>query len=98
MRNTLRELPLASESAAPDLGALVAKVAGQIESRLGRPFRPAQTFLVTALPKTRNAKITRRLIRRICADEPLGDLSALDNPDAIAAIRAILKSGRVAPR
>jgi len=41
-----------------------------------------------ALPKTRNAKVMRRLIRAAYLDEDLGDTSSLEDPSTIDAVRA----------
>jgi acetyl-CoA synthetase len=41
-----------------------------------------QTLFVSELPKTRNMKTMRRLIRSALTGEPTGDLSALVNPEA----------------
>jgi acetyl-CoA synthetase len=41
------------------------------------------------LPKTRNAKIMRRVIRAAYLGEPTGDLSALENPQSVEAIAAL---------
>ena len=46
---------------------------------LGRPLRPADLLFVPGLPKTRNAKIMRRLLADIYLAEPLGDLSGLED-------------------
>ena len=42
---------------------------------------------VADLPKTRNAKVMRRVIRSAYLNEPAGDVSALENPQAVEAIR-----------
>ena len=42
---------------------------------------------VLDFPKTRNAKVMRRVIRSTYLDEPPGDLSALVNPEAVEEIR-----------
>jgi acetyl-CoA synthetase len=58
-----------------------------VAGALGRPLRPEEVRFVTDLPKTRNAKIMRRVIRaRHLGQNDLGDLSGLDNPAAIEAI------------
>jgi len=57
-----------------------------VATRLGKPLRPAAIEFVTDLPKTRNAKVMRRIIRAAYLGEPAGDLSALDNPHAVEAI------------
>ncbi len=71
------------ETAAP---ALAAKVSDQIVAALGKPLRPERVYFVAELPKTRNAKIMRRVIRAVHLGRDPGDLSALENPGAIAGI------------
>jgi acetyl-CoA synthetase len=39
------------------------------------------------LPKTRNAKIMRRIIRAAYLNQDPGDLSALENPQSVEAVR-----------
>jgi acetyl-CoA synthetase len=63
-----------------------------VEKELGRPLRPERIFLVSALPHTRNAKVMRRVIRSAYLNEDLGNLSALENPDAVKAICQIARS------
>jgi len=55
---------------------------------LGVPFRPKAVMLVSDLPKTRNLKIMRRVIRAAYLGEDAGDLSALVNPETVEEIRA----------
>lgn len=58
-----------------------------VVSLLGKGDRPEQVLFVTDLPKTRSAKIMRRLIRaRYLGAADLGDLSSCQNPEAIGAI------------
>jgi acetyl-CoA synthetase len=42
---------------------------------------------VRNIPKTRNAKVMRRVIRAAYLGEPAGDLSALVNPEAVEEIQ-----------
>jgi acetyl-CoA synthetase len=60
-----------------------------VATRLGKPLRPAAVEFVTDLPKTRNAKVMRRVIRSAYLGEPAGDLSALENPQAVDAIKQL---------
>jgi acetyl-CoA synthetase len=54
---------------------------------LGRPMRPETVRFVHDLPRTRNAKIMRRVIRaKYLGSSSLGDLSALENPAAVEEI------------
>ncbi len=59
----------------------------KIAQSLGKPLRPAAIKFVADLPKTRNAKIMRRVIRAIHLGADPGDLSALENPRAVDEIR-----------
>jgi len=56
--------------------------------RLGKAFTPEVVVCVEALPRTRNAKIMRRMIRAAWLGEDPGDASALENPDAVEVVRA----------
>ncbi|MGP6191516.1 MAG: AMP-binding protein [Vulcanimicrobiaceae bacterium] len=53
---------------------------------LGKSLRPKKILFVDDLPKTRSQKIMRRVGRARFLGLDLGDLSALDNPDALRAI------------
>ena len=59
----------------------------QITQTFGAPYRPKRVLLVPELPKTRNQKIMRRLIRAVLSGEPLPQLDALANPDCLDALR-----------
>jgi acetyl-CoA synthetase len=59
-----------------ELKALVAK-------DMGKPLAPSKIHFVSALPKTRNAKVMRRVLRSAYLGEDPGDLSALENPQAV---------------
>lgn len=62
--------------------ALKARVAAE----LGKPLQPKAIHFVADLPKTRNAKVMRRIIRAAFLGEELGDTTALVNPESVAAI------------
>jgi acetyl-CoA synthetase len=55
---------------------------------LGRPFVPSRVVFVAALPRTRSAKVVRRVVRACALGDDPGDLSALENPEALEEIRA----------
>ena len=54
---------------------------------LGKALAPRDVLFVHDLPKTRNAKMLRRLIRAAYIGEKLGDTSALENPASIDEIQ-----------
>jgi len=59
------------------------EIAEVIVAQLGKSLTPKGVLFVTDLPKTRNAKIMRRVIRARYLDQPLGDISSLENPGAV---------------
>ncbi|MBT9283351.1 MAG: AMP-binding protein [Hydrogenibacillus schlegelii] len=60
-----------------------------VAERLGKALRPKAVYCVDDLPKTRNAKILRRAIRAAYLGQDPGDLSSLENPEAVDAIRKL---------
>jgi acetyl-CoA synthetase len=63
------------------------RLRGRCEDELGKAFAPAEVRFTSALPKTRSAKIVRRAVRATLLDEDPGDISTLEDPAAIDAIR-----------
>jgi acetyl-CoA synthetase len=59
-----------------------------IAAELGKPLRPAFVRFATQLPKTRNAKVMRRLVRTAYLGVDPGDVSSLEDPTALDAIRS----------
>ena len=62
---------------------LVAVVAEQ----LGPSFRPAAIRFTDALPKTRSAKVLRRAVKAVATGSEPGDLSSLEDPASLDAVR-----------
>ncbi|KAA0208636.1 AMP-dependent synthetase [bacterium] len=59
----------------------------QVVAALGKVDRPKNVLFVDDLPKTRSAKILRRLIqKKHLGEQNLGDLSSVANPDALEAV------------
>ncbi|OTF02127.1 hypothetical protein, partial [Halorubrum sp. SD612] len=53
----------------------------------GKPFRPRELLFVEAFPKTQSGKIIRRAIESVYNDEDPGDLSSMENPEALDSLR-----------
>ena len=77
-----------------DPAAIPVEVSRRIERSLGKPFRPAAVHVIPRLPKTRNGKILRRVIRNVFLCNPLGDLSSLDDPTSLEPIRDLSQAPR----
>ena len=58
-------------------------VARAVTDELGKSFKPARVLFVPALPKTRSAKIVRRAVRAKILGKDPGDLSSVENPEAL---------------
>jgi len=69
--------------------ALAEEVRQTIAAQLGAALRPQGVHWVRDLPKTRNAKIMRRVIRAAYLGLPPGDITALENPAAVMEIAAL---------
>jgi acetyl-CoA synthetase len=62
---------------------LEAEVADCAARELGKAFKPERVVFVSALPKTRSAKIVRRAVRAAVLGQDRGDLSSVENPEAL---------------
>jgi acetyl-CoA synthetase len=69
--------------------ALQSELKNLVAKDMGKPLAPSKIYFVSALPKTRNAKVMRRVIRAAYLGDDAGDLSALENPQVIEEIRQI---------
>jgi acetyl-CoA synthetase len=72
----------------PGADATEDEVAAHVGGVLGKAFTPERVFFVEALPKTRSAKIVRRAVKAKALGTDPGDLSSLENPEALDAIGA----------
>jgi acetyl-CoA synthetase len=59
----------------------------RVAEQLGKPLQPEVLKFLDDLPKTRNAKIMRRIVRAAYLNEDPGDLSALENPQSVESVR-----------
>jgi acetyl-CoA synthetase len=66
--------------------ALRAELGDRVAQHMGRALKPERVLFVRDLPKTRSAKIMRRVIRATYLGREPGDLSSLENPDAVKAV------------
>lgn len=81
---------LRSSEAGPELHPILHE---WIVAELGKPLAPQALIFLDDLPKTRNAKLMRRMLRAAYLGEDPGDTSALVNPDVLAQVRAAGEAG-----
>ncbi|MFC5740847.1 propionate--CoA ligase [Dyella tabacisoli] len=65
----------------------------RVVDQLGGVAKPAQVYLVNALPKTRSGKLLRRSLQALIQHTDPGDLSTLDDPAALDEVRRALDRG-----
>jgi acetyl-CoA synthetase len=71
-----------------DSPALRAELSQRVVEAVGAIARPARVIVTPTVPRTRSGKIMRRVLRDLLlTGEATGDLSSLDNPDAIVTVR-----------
>jgi acetyl-CoA synthetase len=71
----------------PGVDADPAAIAAVVSDALGKAFRPDRVLIVSSLPRTRSAKIVRRAVRATALGTDPGDLSSLENPEALDEIK-----------
>jgi acetyl-CoA synthetase len=67
--------------------ALVAELKQHVASAIGAMARPEEILFAAELPKTRSAKIMRRLLRDIAEGRVLGDTTTLADPSVVDALK-----------
>ncbi|MCC7249179.1 MAG: propionate--CoA ligase, partial [Lysobacter sp.] len=65
----------------------------RVTEQLGAVARPSRVYVVNALPKTRSGKLLRRSLQALAESRDPGDLSTLDDPNALEEIKRALARG-----
>jgi acetyl-CoA synthetase len=73
---------------------LAQELRSTVREHLGGAFTPGAVVFAEALPKTRSAKIVRRAVRAALTGADAGDLSSLEDPEVVEAIRRTASSMR----
>ncbi|MFQ5400773.1 MAG: AMP-binding protein [Anaerolineae bacterium] len=66
---------------------LRADLRAKVAMEMGKPLQPKELWFVSDIPKTRNAKVMRRILRSAYLGEDPGDTSSLVNPEAVEEVR-----------
>lgn len=70
-----------------DRAGIEATLRDWVVDELGKPLAPQELMFLDDLPKTRNAKLMRRMLRAAYLGEDPGDTSALVNPEVLEQVR-----------
>jgi acetyl-CoA synthetase len=54
-----------------------------VDEIIGPTARPDEIIFVDDVPKTRSGKIMRRILKALVRNEPVGDLTTLQNPGSV---------------
>ena len=76
---------VAASGVEPD-NRLTSEIEGALVETLGKSFRPQAIRWVSDLPRTRSAKIMRRVVKALALGHEPGDLSSLENPESLEGI------------
>ncbi len=68
---------------------LTSAVETAVTGALGPAFRPSSIQWVGDLPRTRSAKIMRRVVKAVALGREPGDLSSLENPESLSGIQPL---------
>jgi acetyl-CoA synthetase len=71
---------------------LARELRGLAAADLGKAFAPERVLFVSALPKTRSAKIVRRAVKAKALGDDPGDLSSVENPETLEEIERVATS------
>ena len=71
--------------------ALEGAVMAVVDRQLGAVARPVRVHFVNLLPKTRSGKVLRRSIQAVCEGRDPGDLTTIEDPSALEALRQTVR-------
>ena len=74
----------------PGATATPGEISDAVTAELGKAFKPERVLFVSALPRTRSAKIVRRAVRAQALGTDPGDLSTLENPESLEEIARVV--------
>ncbi|GAA3992191.1 propionate--CoA ligase [Comamonas faecalis] len=69
---------------------LEAEIMKRVDGQMGAVARPARIHFVALLPKTRSGKLLRRALQAVAERRDPGDLTTIEDPGALLAIRDML--------
>jgi acetyl-CoA synthetase len=65
-----------------------------VTAELGKALKPSAVLAISELPRTRNAKVLRRIVRAVYLGNDPGDLASLENHSALAALETVRPAAR----
>lgn len=65
-----------------------------VNRAIGPTGRPDQIVFAHDVPKTRSGKIMRRVLKALVRNEPIGDLTTLQNPESVEQLKELIQYER----
>ncbi len=72
---------------------LTKKLSQALVDGMGKSYKPKRILFASDLPRTRNMKVMRRVVRAVITGGNPGDLSALVNPQTVTELEQAVKTG-----
>ena len=63
------------------------ELSDHVRSTIGPIAVPEMIYFVSKLPKTRSAKIMRRVVRAVCEEKPIGDITTLEDDTSVSEMK-----------
>jgi len=79
------------EEVKKDSETLEKELVEKIRNDIGPIATPKQIYFVSKLPKTRSGKIMRRLLKAIANNDPIGDISTLEDATAVTEVQTTVQ-------
>lgn len=69
---------------------LTKELMDQVVKVLGPTCRPDRIIFAKAMPRTRSGKIMRRILKSLVRDEPVGDITTIENPECVEDLKKLV--------
>jgi len=69
---------------------LIKELMDQVVKVLGPTCRPDRIIFAEAVPRTRSGKIMRRILKSLVKDEPIGDITTIENPESVHELKKLV--------
>ncbi|GAI25295.1 unnamed protein product, partial [marine sediment metagenome] len=69
---------------------LAKELMDQVVKVLGPTCRPDRIIFAGAVPRTRSGKIMRRILKSLVKNEPIGDITTIENPESVAELKKLV--------
>jgi len=69
---------------------LAKEIIGHVVEVLGPTCRPERIIFIKAVPRTRSGKIMRRILKSLVRNEPIGDITTIENPESVEELKKLV--------